>query len=185
MNGKVIAGLLIGSMLVIAVAVKNPVTTAVENFLLDSEQEVFITDLNPLVQNLFRQFITEVQNSGWHVLITSGYRTFAQQAADYAANSSNAQPGYSYHNYGLAIDINASNGSQWLRKATAKQDWIDSGIPAIAESFGLTWGGNFSNYADNVHFAYEIVSTNDLHQLAVNTFGNNPDDIQGNQLTLT
>ena len=36
--------------------------------------------------------------------------------------------------------------------SNAKQEWINSGIVAIAKKHGFKWGGDFKNYHDPVHF---------------------------------
>jgi hypothetical protein len=87
-----------------------------------------------------------------------GTRTFAEQAALYAATIDNdpstpvvtrAKPGDSFHQYGLAFDVVpvAYKGMK---------DWNPSGpywaqIGMIGESLGLTWGGRWSD-PDKPHF---------------------------------
>jgi hypothetical protein len=58
---------------------------------------------------------------------------------------------------------NIKKGYQ-LKKGSGKSEqyklnqiWINSGVPEIASSLGMIWGGNFSSYKDNIHF--ECVST--------------------------
>lgn len=152
--------------------------------LLSAEQELYIHNLHPVAQNPFRAFIRMIESQGWSVLITSGYRTWASQATLYAQNSKNASPGYSYHNYGLALDLNASNGSTWLNGNSSKQEWLNSGIPQLAIEHGFRWGGDFPGYYDAVHFDLPVMPTAQLHQLAIQQFGNNAENVHGNQLTL-
>lgn len=121
------------------------VVTSTENIILSAQQESFISNLNvsPGVQDKFRALIDAITKSGWQVILTSGYRDFAAQAVQHAADSKNAAPGLSAHDYGMAIDINAKNiatGKQ-LMKASTKQEWLDSGIPQLAKSMGFKWGG--------------------------------------------
>lgn len=160
---------------------------SINEIFLKPEQETYIIQLNPVVQNKFRQFIQRVQNeTGYSVILTSGYRTFAEQQKEYDANNKNAKPGYSFHNYGLAIDINATNGTNYLRKASSKQDWINSGIVKIAKEMNMRWGGDLTNYADNVHFDFgNDYSINHLYELAINQFGADPNKIEGNKINLT
>jgi hypothetical protein len=154
------------------------------NIVLKVEQENFVRDLHPAFQNKFRQFIRDVEQSGWSVIVTSGYRTFARQAQLRAQDSRNAQPGLSLHNYGLAIDINAQRGATWLRKASSRKAWVDSGIPAIAKRHGLRWGGDFTGYHDPVHFDSGH-SGSALRSNAHAQFGTDPAQIQGNQVRLS
>lgn len=153
------------------------------NLILSAQHESFIKDLHPSYQARFRQFIKAVEDSGWKVIITSGYRSFAKQAELKRQNPKNAAPGRSRHNYGIAIDINAQSGSKWLRKASSRQAWLDSGIPQIAEKMGMKWGGNFNNYWDPVHFEIPL-DVNRLVAQAQKQFGNDPTKVQGNKVEI-
>lgn len=153
------------------------------NIILSAQHESFMKDLHPSYRNKFRQFIKDVEASGWKVIITSGYRSFEKQAQLKKENPKNAAPGRSRHNYGLAIDINAQSGSKWLRKASSKEAWTKSGIVAIAERHGLKWGGSFAGYWDPVHFEVPLNMDNLVAQ-AKKQFGSDPKAVKGNQLEL-
>ena len=155
--------------------------------LLSAEQEVFIRDLHPKQQNLFRKFIAAAQKRGWKVVLTSGFRSFAKQGELKKANSKNASPGRSVHNYGYAIDVNLVNiqTKKWLKKASPKTDWIASGIPKLAEEMGLRWGGKaFAGYYDPVHFE-KAVDTKVLLAQAKKQFGSDVTKIEGNKVLIT
>ena len=99
-------------------------------------------------------------------------RTLAEQAELYAIGRSkspklkrvtNAAPGFSYHNYGLAIDIvliwdKDGNGSyetaSWDTKmdfdGDGKADWIE--VVEIFRKYGWAWGGNWAGLPDAPHF---------------------------------
>ena len=132
----------------------------------------------------FAQFIADIEKFGWDVTITSSYRSFQQQADEYASDNRNAKPGRSMHNYGAAIDINAAQGTQVLHKDSPTQDWIDSGILDIAAKLGLEWGGGYKNYPDRVHFQSNRYSIDDLYAQAVSQFGS-AEDAVGNMVTMT
>jgi hypothetical protein len=108
----------------------------------------------PLLSRLrFKAFLLLCLAKGWTVLITSGLRTAAQQNALHAKDSRNAVAGHSSHEVGHAIDLNFSKDGVYLRKATDKATWEKSGIPAIAKTLGITWGGTaFKTLYDPVHF---------------------------------
>jgi len=180
-----------------------------DGIILNSQQENYVKDLHVAVKPLFRKLIFEVQKqSKYTVLVTSGYRTFAQQQKQKDADERNATPGYSLHNYGLAIDFvlikgnfnsktghydaeirkNSAyiNGINYTDQDTVKQFWIDSGAPAIGKQLGFSWGGNFNNYFDPVHF--DLKTQYDINVLLSNAkqqFGDNSNNIQGNQVRLT
>jgi len=104
-------------------------------------------------KEIFLKFIAGINNLGWWVTTTSGYRSYDEQKRLWLANKKNAKPGNSPHNHYRAIDINPVNKKtrKQLYKKSAKQDWLDSGIPQLANSLGLKWG-DFANYVDRVHF---------------------------------
>lgn len=157
------------------------------------EQEVYIQTLHPVAQSVFRDFIFNIeQQLPFKVEITSAYRSFEEQAKVQKDNQAYnpprpaADPGYSYHNYGLALDIalqsTSVNQVRYSFNASVSQ-WEQTGVIKIADALHLTWGGS---YGDVVHFdlsnKYKIT---DCLNIAKNTFGNDPNKIQGNQIPLS
>ncbi len=117
---------------------------------LSHRQEAYIRRLHPVVQGKFRAFIAAVEReTGWKVEITSGYRTLAKQRSLMKSNGL-AVP-KSAHLFGFALDINLVKGRKRLTLSSSSQEWIDSGVVAIAKRFGMRWGGNFRK-PDRVHF---------------------------------
>lgn len=78
------------------------------------------------------------------IFISQGFRSFAEQTALYNKRPrvTNAPAGYSFHNYGLAIDI-AFNGPILYPPVTSS---IWKKVAAVFEEFGFYWGGNFGDY---------------------------------------
>lgn len=108
--------------------------------------------------------------------ITQGFRTFEEQAALYAQGRTktgykvtNAGPGASYHNYGLAIDfvllIDGKDISWDVTKDWDKDDiadWME--VVRVFVAAGWTWGGNFRSIKDNPHFEKTFgFSVRELH----------------------
>lgn len=65
----------------------------------------------------------------------------------------NGQPGYSFHQYGIAIDLAFDDnlqkqGIQW--SWNSKLPWIQLGD--IGKKYGLIWGGRWLNFPDLPHF---------------------------------
>jgi D-alanyl-D-alanine carboxypeptidase len=115
---------------------------------------------NPKAASIFKTFVKEIEEkTDWEVLIVSGYRTEAEQVILKKINAKNASPGKSKHNFAKAIDICAFRpkgfSKKWLLKSSSNEAWENSQIIAIAEKYNLTWGGNFKNYHDPVHFEVE------------------------------
>ena len=71
-----------------------------------------INTLRPDVRDLFREALWRIGNNGIYIRITAAFRTAAEQSALYAQGRSkagkivtNSPAGWSFHNYGVAIDI--------------------------------------------------------------------------------
>jgi len=151
--------------------------SAIVDFALSQEQKHFIDQLNPAAKNKLAQLVYNATKAGWNIIITSAYRSFQEQQQLLDSDETHTHPGHSLHNYGLAIDINAQKGSTWLKKGSSKADWIASGLPGMATSIGLGWGGSFTDY-DPVHFYLTGYSWNQLLPL---TQGGS---IPGNQINI-
>lgn len=107
------------------------------------------------------------------IVITQGMRTMEQQAALYAQGRTkpgpivtNAKPGRSYHNYGLAFDFAVVKDGKpsWDDKVNVNEndtpDYVEVG--EIGEQLGLEWGGRWK-FRDLPHFQMTFgLSLNDL-----------------------
>lgn len=107
-----------------------------------------ILKLNPETGIMAGRFLLEAVAKGIPLLIYSGRRTYSEQwnlRKKYLEGGNlAAQPGFSYHNYGLAIDV--------VPIIAGKADWNSSKwqeIGRIGEKHGFVWGGKFN---DNPHF---------------------------------
>ena len=135
-----------------------------------------IGDVHPSLKEYAIELIRRCYKEGILVQLSSGYRSFIDQAYIYGqgrysykfkgkeygrlkdANGktlpiiSNAEPGESIHNYGLAIDYflvsEDGNNSIW----TVNSDW--KRVAAIAKSMGFEWGGDWSSFRDYPHLQY-------------------------------
>lgn len=91
-------------------------------------------------------------------------RTFEEQAAIYAQGRTtpgkivtNAKPGQSFHNYGLAFDvvliIDGKTASWDMLKdfdGDRVADWME--VVNICKLYGWKWGGDFKSFKDYPHF---------------------------------
>ncbi|MHA6533046.1 M15 family metallopeptidase [Paenibacillus sp. BAC0078] len=121
--------------------------------------------LHPAVLAAAKTLIERCYSCGVPVLITQGLRTIAAQDELYAqgrtkpgAIVTNAKGGYSYHNYGLAIDFalllpNGSNVS-WDMKRDGDNDQTSDWLEVVrqAKDLGFEWGGDWSSFKDYPHF---------------------------------
>jgi hypothetical protein len=144
--------------------------------------DTLVGRLNPAYRDRFRSFFNEFidNNLGYKLIINATYRTFKRSAELRKENIKNAFPGKSAHNYGVALDFNLEtpNGTL-LRKKENHAMWVASGIVDIAIKNNIQWGGNFSGYQDNIHFAIKewngnnaIAAKSKLNK--VYGLGNNP-----------
>lgn len=106
-----------------------------------------ITDLNPKVANLAREFIDTCATQNIQILITSTFRDIESQQALYAQGRTrpgnivtHAKGGQSWHNYRCAFDfVPIVNGkAQWEDTATFEH------CGKIAESLGLECAGRWN-----------------------------------------
>lgn len=168
-------------IIIIGVALKTNVLTKLKNkinyIIADSRTLKNIDSLHPLIREDVKKFIYDLKNQKIDFLIYEGFRTMEQQAMDYGkgrtcaevekvglsckysdrgkAIITNAPPGLSYHNYGLAFDgVQLINGSPDWNYTNA--DLINS----TAFKYGFTNGKSFG---DKPHF--ESQKYGDIHDL--------------------
>jgi hypothetical protein len=164
------------------------------NFPLTQAQEKKIQTLHPVAQDTFRQFIYNIEHqTPFKVQITSAYRSFAEQERIKKENAAMvpprpaSNPGSSYHNYGLGLDIavySTKVDGLYYSFNKSVSEWKQTGIIAIADKLGLRWGGTF-NDPDQVHFDLgNRYTINECKTLAQNTYGTDPNNVQGNQIPL-
>ena len=132
-----------------------------------------LSDLHPVLQEQCRQFIEACAKKGIEVIITSTLRDNEAQAALYSQGRSrpgpkvtNARPGTSAHNYGLAFDFcPIVNGkADWQNIDTFRQ------CGSIAESLGLEWAGRWGYFAELAHCQNLLgVSLNEWRDKTTNT----------------
>lgn len=141
-------------------------STTLYNAMLDPRTEKTLGTLHEKVQSKFRAFMEEAQRAaakkGLEYKAISGLRTFDEQAHLYAKGRTapglivtNARPGSSYHNYGLAIDCGVFRGGKYLDESepkTANAFHAEAG--KLCGQYGLTWGGSFKSIVDTPHFEF-------------------------------
>ncbi|WP_285767491.1 peptidoglycan-binding protein [Peribacillus sp. SI8-4] len=122
--------------------------------------------MEAVVQASALELIERAYTEGIAVQISAGYRSLEEQAALYGQGRiysyngknysdpgkpvvTNAKPGQSYHNFGLAIDffIVSDDG----RKAIWTVDSRWRRVAAIGKKLGFDWGGNWRTFKDYPH----------------------------------
>lgn len=114
------------------------------------------TGIHSVVKASILEVIKRAYNEGIYVQVSSGYRSNKEQQALYNQGRTtpgnivtNARPGQSLHNYGLAIDyfLVSNDGSKALW--TVNDKWRR--VATIAKSLGFEWGGDWKDFVDNPH----------------------------------
>ncbi len=130
--------------------------------MVDARSEKQIATLLLPVSDVARQLVRKAADLGIKIIVTSGTRSYAEQARIYEQprdgkdndgdgrvdeadeKVSNAPPGYSNHNFGIAFDVTIFSGKTPIWESPAYDR-----VGEIGKSLGLTWGGDFD---DKPHF---------------------------------
>lgn len=120
-----------------------------------SNQKIAIA--HPKIRAKITEFVIRAEKEiGTKIRITSTLRTFKEQQELYDQGRTNpgdivtnAKPGSSMHNYGLAIDILdcGASGKQGLWNSPN-----EAAIVKLAKSIGFSWGGDWTSFTDKPHF---------------------------------
>jgi peptidoglycan L-alanyl-D-glutamate endopeptidase CwlK len=178
-NNLLFFGLAAAAAAAFAVSQSETVKTIVSDTVTDVLNNARINKMHPLARQPARNFINAAEKKGIQLRVTDTLRTFLEQANLYAIGCSccscgigrtkpgsivtNAKPGESYHNYGLALDVvEIKNGiligiviCSVCNSIGYKPDyplarWKEIG--ALGKSFGFEWGGDWITFRDLPHF---------------------------------
>lgn len=138
----------------------------------DSKSNQVIAGLHPKVRDIYTNFINDLSEQGISYRLYNGTRTFDKQAELYGKGRTeqelitagvdkkyakpnekkvtNAKPGSSFHNYGLAGDGVEIKDGKAIWDSLNKQK-----IATTGAKYGLYWGGNFTSFKDEPHFEYQ------------------------------
>lgn len=127
-----------------------------------------LTGLQPVVRQAAEALIEFAYAHGVPIVITQGLRTIAEQNGLYAQGRTkpgqivtNAKGGYSYHNFGVAIDfalLLPGGGVSWDMKRDGDSDGIADWQEVVdtAKRIGWEWGGDWSSFKDYPHFQIDF-----------------------------
>jgi peptidoglycan LD-endopeptidase CwlK len=115
-----------------------------------------IMKLHPAVIPHALEWLEKVEAEGINILVTQTLRTIEEQNDLYAQGRyGNISPivtqvpgGYSYHNYGLALDfclLDQSGRMCW----DVNSDWHK--VAQIGKNCGFAWGGDWTGFIDYPH----------------------------------
>lgn len=117
-----------------------------------------IADLHPAMRPLALAAVAGWREYGLDVLIYCTFRSLEEQAKLYARGRTapgprvtNAQPGQSAHNYGLALDAVPLVGGkpEWRSTGAAADLWKRYG--KAAKAAGLEWAGDWTRFIEYPH----------------------------------
>jgi len=145
---------------------------------LDERSAKNVSTLHSKVQQLFKNWIAECQilakAHGYEYKAISGNRTWEEQAKIYAQGRTipgkvvtNAKPGYSNHNYGIAVDMGVFKDGKYVDASSpAEAETFHAKAAKVAEKYDISWGGNWRTFKDYPHFEYDTGKTlSQLRQL--------------------
>lgn len=127
----------------------------------DSRTEANIATLLPKAQRAARQFLVAAKPFKYQVKILSGTRTYAEQAALYAQGRSksgprvtNAGPGQSNHNFGIAFDVGIFDGKTYFTGRNAAEEKAYTDLRNLTKKAvpELDWGGDWKSIKDKPHY---------------------------------
>ena len=137
--------------------------------MIDERSAKHLDSLLPEVRDAFADFLIEakelVAKEGLDYKIICGTRSWEQQEALYAKGRTalgpkvtNAKPGSSMHNFGLAIDCGVFKGKVYMDDSTPADkkiaDMMHKQASTLCAKHNLRWGGNFKSIYDAPHFEY-------------------------------
>lgn len=123
-------------------------------------------DLQPQMRAMVEELLRRAADAGIPLTVTFTARSMATQAALYAQGRTrpgpivtNARPGYSYHNFGLALDVVPTELLALPRwgdtpEHQARADALWNTVGAIGKAIGFRWGGDFTAIRDRPHFEW-------------------------------
>jgi peptidoglycan L-alanyl-D-glutamate endopeptidase CwlK len=141
-----------------------------------------IATLIPAAQEKARAFLSAIEQSrrlppGWYVSIISALRTYAEQEILYQQGRTtpgpvvtDAPPGYSNHNFGIAFDLGIFNADgRYIDDLPGRGLMSEAQVSAcyrslapIGKALGLEWGGDWESIDDEPH--YELILWPELSQ---------------------
>ncbi len=113
----------------------------------DSNLPTLLQKVHPRLAEKAWQMIELAKQEGYLIKVTQGLRTFAEQDRLYTKHPkvTNARGGFSYHNYGIAVDFCFLVGNQ-----ISWEERLYQNLGRWASRVGLEWGGNW-RFKDTPH----------------------------------
>lgn len=141
-----------------------------EQFLEQALKRNKVKQAHPEVLARGIEMVQRCYDEGVYILFTDGLRTDIDQAVIYGKSRksyvykgvqygkpnekwvTNAMPGQSFHNYGLALDFVLTDATAKPVYWTRNKQWERAA--SIAKDLGFEWGGDWKGFVDNPHIEY-------------------------------
>lgn len=157
-----------------ATAVAPTVTEYIMDKTWDLISDTKIKTLHPKIRAAAIKFLNDAAKAGIKIRVTSGLRTYEEQGKLYAQGRTqqelnnmgysyliaqpqllkvtNAAPGYSLHNFGLALDVVEIKDGKAVgfQKDYPLSRWSE--IATYGKANGFSWGGDWTGFKDRPHF---------------------------------
>ena len=129
---------------------------------LDTVSQLRLAEVWPVLAARITQLAATLEAQGIDIRVVQGLRTVAQQDALYAQGRTtpgkvvtNCRGGYSWHNYGMAVDCvpgqDIPNAPAYIPDWNPEHpSWL--AMEAAARSLGLTCGADWRTFVDYPHF---------------------------------
>lgn len=124
--------------------------------LISKSERAMGAGMNPQAKALAIELIKRAYHEGINIRITAGHRSMEEQQRLYNQGRTtpgnivtNARPGQSIHNFGLAIDYVLVNNEDTTVSWVVNKQWRRVG--AIGKQLGFQWGGDWTNFRDYPH----------------------------------
>lgn len=116
-------------------------------------------DLHPKLVSRVERLVENANRHGMNLYVHQGHRSMEEQMRllESGRGVTQARPGYSFHNYGLAVDI-VFQGKNGQPSWSENHDWKKLG--KLGKEVGLEWGGDWKSMKDRPHF--QLIPNNEI-----------------------
>jgi len=178
------AGLILAHLKQADDVVELPRVTVPDSKTIDARTLKNLATLEPKAQVKFKKFILRAQAIaaalGCDYKAISGTRGKAEQNKLYAKGRTapgrkvtNARYGYSNHNFAIALDFGVFAGNKYIDNTDpSRASAVHRAVAAVAEEYGIDWGGNWKSFKDVPHF--EVKSNLTTTQKRARLFSGKP-----------
>lgn len=123
----------------------------------DDRTQRNLNTLNPKAKKKIIPFVRKAigigASMGVEVKVICGFRNKKDQEDAKRRGVSKAGWGFSWHNYGIAIDFGVFKGRTYIDSADPDLAWmVYSAIGQIASEHDMEWGGSWTSFKDTPHF---------------------------------